>query len=230
VSRGASSASVSVAASRSLLHISARTWSSLASVISTIAPGPSSGAAIQICPASTSGRGNSSDAAGGARLSTTFTSRRGISFDIAFLEQKVVAQRRRTGNWLSSGNKGRSGGWATGAVDGDLGAHMPTGSPSAVRGGLAGCTSPTTASVYATSSHDCDRVRTARLPNSRRSGSCATTLSDRPHERSRSRKAPRHFETTTFGGKSFACIRGPLFPRVASDGAGHAHHRPGRIR
>jgi hypothetical protein len=37
----------------------------------------------------------------------------------------------------SSGNKGRSGGWATGAADGDLGAHMPSGSPSAVRGGLA---------------------------------------------------------------------------------------------
>jgi hypothetical protein len=39
-----------------------------------------------------------------------------------------------------------------GAADGDLGAHMPSGSPSAVRGGLAGRASPTTASVFATSS------------------------------------------------------------------------------
>jgi type II secretory pathway pseudopilin PulG len=68
------------------------------------------------------------------------------------LADEVVAQRRRTGNWLSSGNKGRSGRWATGAANGDPGAHMPSRSPSAVRGGLAGCASPTTASVLATSS------------------------------------------------------------------------------
>ena len=45
------------------------------------------------------------------------------------LADEVVAHRRRTGHWLCLGNKGRSGGWATGAVDADLGAHMPSGSP-----------------------------------------------------------------------------------------------------